>query len=63
LELVKIPLKDIFISQRREGMQNSSALRLFKEIKERFEFATYLLISDNQKRRHALTKLRFYFIN
>jgi hypothetical protein len=31
---------------------------LYKEIKERFELSPYLLILDNQKHRHALTKLR-----
>jgi hypothetical protein len=58
LELVKIRLKDIYISQWREGVRNSSTLMLFKEIKDSFELSPYLLILDNQKHRHTLTKLR-----
>ena len=51
-------LKDMFISEWRQGLELSSSLTLYKAMKQNFEISPYLLILKNKNLRNALAKLR-----
>ena len=51
-------LRDIFITEWKQGMGLSSSLDIYREIKSSFELTPYLLLIKNRKFRNAMTKLR-----
>ena len=51
-------LRDIYISNWRSGLELSSALDVFREIKTNFEQSSYLSVIENTKYRNILAKLR-----
>ena len=58
LPVLKTRLIDIFITESREGIRNSSSLSLFKELSIIYETASYLRLLCNAKHRNALAKNR-----
>ena len=58
LPLFKIGLKDMYITECREGVRSRTSLMLYREIKNVFEISEYLLQIKNRKYRQILSKIR-----
>jgi hypothetical protein len=56
--VLRCRLRDIYISNWRTGLQMSSSLNIFREIKDTFEQSNYIRLLENTKFRNALAKLR-----
>jgi hypothetical protein len=51
-------LKDIYITEWRMGVESSSALYIYRELKQSFERSTYLTILENTQFRNMIAKIR-----
>lgn len=58
LKILHTRLKDNYISEWTQGLNLSSSLHIYKELKTSLEMSHYLLIIQNKKLRNALAKLR-----
>ena len=58
LAILKRRLIDNFIVDLRAGLNHSTSMSLFREIRETFDLSSYLLKLQNRKQRNAITKLR-----
>ena len=58
IPIFHLRLKDNFITEWRQGLNVSSSLTLYKEVKQNFELSPYLKIMNKKKLRNALAKLR-----
>ena len=58
MPILQARLRDIYITEWREGINPSSALYMYEEIKQTFELSYYLLVIHKRKLRNAIAKLR-----
>ena len=58
MPILQARLRDIYITEWREGINLSTALYMYKEIKQTFELSSYLLVIHKRKLRNAIAKLR-----
>ena len=56
--LLRCRLRDIYITNWRTGLEMSSSLNIFREIKITFERSDYIDVLENTKYRNSLAKLR-----
>lgn len=58
IAILRVRLRDLYISQWREGMHFRTSLILYRELKSTFETSFYLLKMNNRKYRNTLAKFR-----
>ena len=58
IPLFQCRLRDLYIAEWKQGIELSSSLYIYKEIKQTFEISPYLFILNNKKLRNAIAKLR-----
>ena len=51
-------LRDLYIVEWKQGIDLSSSLYIYKEIKQTFEISPYLFVLNNKKLRNTIAKLR-----
>ena len=58
MPILQARLRDIYITEWRKGINLSTALYMYKEIKQTFKLSSYLLVIQKRKLRNAIAKLR-----
>ena len=58
LNILQCRLRDIYITEWKQGLNLSQSLAICREVKQSFEMSSYLVKMQNRKFRNALAKLR-----
>ena len=58
LNILQCRLRDNYINEWNQGLNQSQSLTMYKEVKRTFEMSSYLIKMQNRKFRNALAKLR-----
>ena len=58
LKILECRLRDNYINQWNQGLNQSESLTLYKELKQSFEMSPYLIILQNRELKRAISKLR-----